>query len=111
MKRAIGLLASLAAAAGALVPADLAAREVPISVRSTFRLGSAGVICSAQIAPRDPRLSGMFDRGYTISCRDAAGPVGTLIAVRHAFPIDATPLNGVPASAGPQRACGAPGAQ
>lgn len=109
MKRAIGLLASLAAFAGTLAPADLAAREVPISVRSTFRLGSAGVICSAQIAPRDPRLSGMFDRGYTISCRDAAGPVGTLIAVRHAFPIDATPLNGVPASAGPQRACGAPG--
>ena len=109
MKRALGLIAVLGMIGGGFVPEELSARPVPISVRSTFRLGSAGVICSAQVVPRDPRLSGMFDRGYTISCRDAAGPVGTLVALRHAAPIDAAPVVGVPATAGPQRACGAAG--
>ena len=109
MKRALGLLASLAALGGTVVPVDVAARSVPISVRSSFRLGSAGVVCAAQVAPRDPRLSGMFDRAYTLSCRDAAGPVGTLIAVRRAFPIDTAPLAGVAAAAGPQQACGGVG--
>ncbi len=109
MKRAFGLLASLAVLGSAMVPAVLAARPLPMSVRSNFRLGTAGVVCTAQVAPRDPRLGGMFDRGYTISCRDAAGPVGTLVALRRAQPIDAAPVAGVPAAAGPQRACGAPG--
>lgn len=109
MRRALGLLASLASLGGTLVPLDLAARPMPISVRSNFRVGSAGVVCAAQVAPRDPRLTDMFDRGYTISCRDAAGPVGTMVAVRHALPLDAAPLAGVPAAAGAQRACGAPG--
>lgn len=109
MRRVLGLFAALGVLCGALSPVELAARPVPIAVRSAFRLGSAGVICSAQIAQRDPRLSGLFDRGYTISCRDAAGPVGTLVAVRRAFAIDVAPVVGVPASAGPQRTCGAAG--
>ncbi len=109
MKRALGLLASLAALGCTLVPVDLAARTVPLSVRSNFRVGSAGVVCAAQVAPRDPRLGGMFDRAFTLSCRDAAGPVGTLIAVRRAFPIDAPPVPGIAAAAGPQQACGGPG--
>ncbi|GEN98485.1 CHAT domain-containing protein [Novosphingobium sediminis] len=109
MKRAIGLFLSLAALGSGFAPADPAARPVPLSVRSSFRLGNAGVVCSAQVAPRDPRLSGMFDRSYTLSCRDAAGPVGTLVALRHAFPIDVAPMAGIPAAAGQERACGAAG--
>ncbi|WP_298194158.1 CHAT domain-containing protein [Novosphingobium sp.] len=109
MRRALGLAVTLAALGGTFAPLDLAARTVPLSVRSNFRVGSAGVVCTAQVAPRDPRLAGMFDRGYTISCRDAAGPVGTLVAVRHALPVDVAPMAGVPAAAGAQRVCGAPG--
>lgn len=109
MKRGLGLLVSLAALGSGLAPVDLAARPVPLSVRSNFRLGSAGVVCAAQVAPRDGRLRGMFDRAYTLSCRDAAGPVGTLVAVRRAFPIDAPPVAGIAAAAGPQQVCGGTG--
>jgi len=56
----------------------------PLSTRDSFRLGDAGVLCTAQIKPTDKRLSGMFDRGYLITCRDAAGPVGSAVALRQA---------------------------
>jgi tetratricopeptide (TPR) repeat protein len=101
-----GALLMLAAFASAAVPMELAARTVPLSVRSSFRLGTQGVVCTAQVAPRDPRLLGMFDRAFTMSCRDAAGPVGTLVAVRRALAVDAAPMAGVPASAGPGQVCG-----
>ncbi|QNN64972.1 hypothetical protein H9L12_12340 [Sphingomonas rhizophila] len=55
---------------------------LPISTRTSFRLGDAGVLCTAQSKPTDARLTGMFDRGYLLTCRDAASPVGSLIAVR-----------------------------
>ncbi|MBU6394882.1 MAG: CHAT domain-containing protein [Sphingomonadales bacterium] len=110
MKRAFGLIAALAVMGGTCTATDLAARTMPLAVRSSFRLGSSGVVCAAQVAPRDPRLLGMFDRAYTLSCRDAAGPVGTLIAVRRAYPVDAPiVVAGVAAAAGAQRICGAPG--
>ena len=54
------------------------AQSSPLSVRSGFRLGDAGVLCTAQAKPTDPRLRGMFDRGYLITCRDAAGAVACL---------------------------------
>ncbi|MEI6642885.1 MAG: CHAT domain-containing protein [Novosphingobium sp.] len=109
MRRALTLLAVFGVIGAALAPAVLAARPVPVSVRSSFRLGSAGVVCSAQAAPRDPRLEAMFDRAYTLSCRDAAGPVGTLVAVRRALAVETAPDTGAPASAGPGRVCGAVG--
>lgn len=109
MKRVLGLFASFLALGSGLAPVDLAARPAPLSVRSNFRLGSAGVVCAAQVAPRDTRLRGMFDRAYTLSCRDAAGPVGTLIAVRRAFPVDAPPVEGIAAAAGQQQVCGGTG--
>ena len=109
MRRALAFAVSLVACSGLLAPVGLAARELPLAVRSAFRVGSTGVVCSAQIASRDPRLAGMFERAYTLSCRDAAGPVGTLLALRHAVPIDAAPVAGVPATPGPERACGTPG--
>lgn len=80
MRRAF-IGASLAALAMvATIPAQ--ARTQPLSIRNSFRIGSAGVMCTAQNAPVDGRLSGMFDRSYRLTCRDAAGAVGTLIAVR-----------------------------
>lgn len=109
MKRGLGLLGAMALLVAGVIPADLAARSLPLAVRSSFRLGSGGVVCTAQVAPRDPRLTGMFDRGYTLSCRDAAGPIGTLIAVRHALPLDGAPTPEVPAAAGAGRVCGAIG--
>ena len=72
------LLASVAA-----LPAGAA--EPPLSIKSSFRLGDSGVLCTAQVRPSDPRLSGMFDRGYQLTCRDAAGPIGSVLAVRRAI--------------------------
>lgn len=79
--------------------------QQPLSIRNSFRVGTSGVTCTAQNAPLDARLGGMFDRGYRLSCRDAAGSVGTLIAVRRDVSVAAEPtgLGGV------TLACGAPG--
>ena len=74
----------------------------PLSVRSGFRLGDAGVLCTAQVRSTDARLSGLFDRAYQLTCRDAAGPIGTMLAVRR--PVDLTnERTGLPAG---QLACG-----
>lgn len=74
-------LALAAAAAGALLSA--AAPVQPISVRDTFRIGSGGsVLCSAQSLGNDRALTDMFDRGYSVVCRDAAVPVGQIYALR-----------------------------
>jgi CHAT domain-containing protein len=80
MTRALQLLLLAGVAA---VPA--LAAEPPLSIRSSFRLGDAGVLCTAQIRPSDPRLAGMFDRAYQLTCRDAAGPIGSVLAVRRAI--------------------------
>lgn len=67
------------------------ARSQPLSIRNSFRVGTSGVTCTAQNAPVDVRLGGMFDRAYRLSCRDAAGAVGTLIAVRRDVALAAEP--------------------
>ena len=79
------LIVLLASAAMLPAPAAAAANG-PLSVRSAFRLGDAGVLCTAQVKPTDARLSGLFDRAYQLTCRDAAGPIGSLLAVRR--PVD-----------------------
>jgi hypothetical protein len=59
------------------------APAVPLSVRDSFRIGNAGTIfCSAQSVTTDKALSDMFDAGYSITCRDAALPVGKLYKLR-----------------------------
>ncbi len=65
--------------------------EAPISYRNSFRIGDAGVVCSAQTRPADDRLAGIFDRAYALTCRDAAGAVGSLIAVRRAVDLAREP--------------------
>jgi CHAT domain-containing protein/predicted GNAT family N-acyltransferase len=60
-----------------------AASAQPISLRDSFPIGSGpGTVCTAQVAPTDPILADMFDRGYRIVCRDAAAPVGRIYALR-----------------------------
>lgn len=61
----------------------LSAKDAPLSVKNSFRIGSKGVLCTAQNTPTLPALNGIFDRGYRIVCRDAASSVGSLIAVRN----------------------------
>ena len=51
----------------------------PLSVRDSWRIGSSGTsFCSAQSLTNDPALTRMFDAGYSITCRDAALPIGKL---------------------------------
>ena len=71
----------LASAIGAAVPA-IGASDMPIANRTAFRLGDAGVMCTAQSRATDTRLTGIFDRAYVLTCRDAASEVGSLLAVR-----------------------------
>jgi CHAT domain-containing protein len=73
------------AATAALVAASAPASAAPLSVRDNFRIGNSGTIfCSAQSMGADPGLTSMFDAGYTLTCRDAALPVGKLYKLREA---------------------------
>jgi CHAT domain-containing protein len=100
-------LAALVAAmlSSAIAPVLAAEAQQPLSVRNSFRVGSSGVTCTAQNAPLDTRLGGLFDRGYRLSCRDASGAVGSLIAVRRDVAMAAEPT-GLP---GVTLACGGEG--
>lgn len=71
----VGIAAALAATA--------AGAAQPISQRSSFRIGGGdSVLCLAQTMASDSALVDMFDRGYTIVCRDAAVPVGLIHVLR-----------------------------
>ena len=75
------LVSSLAAAAAFASLAASSSPAQPISRLDSFRLGSgAGILCTAQGAARDPALVDVFDRAWSIVCRDAAVPVGRLYA-------------------------------
>src|SRR5690242_11189544 len=78
------------AAAVSLLPLAAPAGAVPLSVRDSFRIGSSGTIfCSAQTLATDAVLKSMFDTGYTITCRDAALPVGKLYKLNAAADVPA----------------------
>ena len=70
--------AALAVLAALPQPASAAG----LKLADSFRVGSGGVLCTAQNRVADPVLASMFDRGYRITCRDAAAPVGKLFALR-----------------------------
>lgn len=74
--------------AAALTGAAAAASSwaaTPLSVRDSWRIGSSGTsFCSAQSLTVDKALTGMFDAGYSITCRDAALPVGKLYKIKAA---------------------------
>ncbi len=72
----------LAASIGPVAPAGPARAELPPSVQDSFQLGSGkGVLCRAT-STASGVATGMFDRGYSVLCRDAAAPVGKLYALR-----------------------------
>src|SRR6478672_6185320 len=77
-------IAIVAAAAG-LAGSASSWSATPLSVRDSWRIGNAGSsFCSAQSLTIDKALTGMFDAGYSITCRDAALPVGKLYKLRAA---------------------------
>jgi CHAT domain-containing protein len=102
----LGRASLVAGMIASAIPALAAESEQPLSIRNSFRVGSSGVTCTAQNAPLDKRLGGIFDRSYRLSCRDAAGAVGTLIAVRRDVAMGSEPT-GLP---GVTLACGGDGA-
>ena len=63
-------------------PVAAHAQTDSLSLKSSFRIGSAGVICSAEYSATDKRLRSMFDRAYQIVCRDAASAVGSMLVLR-----------------------------
>jgi CHAT domain-containing protein len=103
---AIGLALIAATSAGFAAEAG----AVPLSARDSFRIGSGGsVLCTAESLGVDSVLSGMFDRGYAIVCRDAAVPVGRIYALRTSGP---DPVRRLASVRDEQAVCGAPaGAQ
>lgn len=77
-KRLIFTLTALTSIGGAVT-----APAAPLSVLDSFRIGNSGTVyCSAQSVAVDKALAGMFDNGYSVTCRDAALPVGKLYKLR-----------------------------
>lgn len=64
------------------LPAQAQERAPSLAARDSFRVGSAGVACSAQLRPLGADAAGLFDRAYALLCRDAAAEVGTMLALR-----------------------------
>ncbi len=73
---------SIVAAALTASAAHAAPSGERLAFADRFRVGSAGVLCTAQSASADPQLANMFDRAFRILCRDAATPVGKLYVLR-----------------------------
>jgi CHAT domain-containing protein len=75
---------AIATALACLAVATSAPAAPSLSVRDSFRIGNSGLIyCSAQSTTVDKALSDMFDVGYSVTCRDAALPVGKLYKLRN----------------------------
>lgn len=67
----------------AMIPLQASAQSLQPSLEDSFRLGSgAGLLCRVQSRLTDPALATMFDRAYSIVCRDAAEPIGQIYALR-----------------------------
>jgi CHAT domain-containing protein/tetratricopeptide (TPR) repeat protein len=99
----LGALAMLAVS-----PAVVAQESESIALLNSFRVGTTGVLCTAQYRPTDAALQTMFDRGYQIVCRDATSAVGSLYALRTSnADDDASRLNGFLAANTDRLACGA----
>lgn len=63
-------------------------------LQDSFRIGGegGGALCQAQSANGDPAMRTMFDRAWTIVCRDVARPVGQIYALRRSGPGDEAAL-------------------
>ncbi|WP_037455785.1 CHAT domain-containing protein [Sphingobium chlorophenolicum] len=80
-------------------------------LRDSFRIGGeGGALCQAQSATGDAASRTMFDRAWTLVCRDAARPVGQIYALRrNSGDQDAALLARLAASRRTAVECGAPG--
>lgn len=87
-----------------------AASDRPL-LKDSFRIGSeGGALCQAQSATGDPAARTMFDRAWTLVCRDAARPVGQIYALRRGSgDQDAALLDRLTASRKAAVECGPPG--
>jgi CHAT domain-containing protein/tetratricopeptide (TPR) repeat protein len=67
----------------AAAPSAASAQSARPSLQDSFRLGNAGgALCQMQNQNSDPVARGMFDRAWSIVCRDAARPIGQIYALR-----------------------------
>ena len=84
LAEAAGLVALAVTLFGSAVIAPLAmAQSLKPSLMDSFRVGTGGgASCQAQSKSRDPAIAGIFDRAWTLVCRDAAQPVGQIFALR-----------------------------
>lgn len=68
--------------AAAAAPVHAQSQPAP-ALRDSFAIGDeGGVVCRVQARARAPALADMFDRAWSILCRDAARPVGQVHALR-----------------------------
>jgi len=78
-KAAVAIIAAVVGVSGAVA----SWAGTPLSVRDSWRIGNSGTsFCSAQSMTVDKALTGMFDAGYSITCRDAALAVGKLYKIK-----------------------------
>ncbi len=99
MKQLVTVLTAAIVIAAAMSPSPNFAQisqSQPISLRDTFAVGS-NALCEAQILAPEPG-AGLFDRKYSLICRDAAAPIGTLWVVRGTLADDAQQRFGGPGS-------------
>lgn len=88
------------------LPGFANAQDARPSLQDSFRLGNArGAMCQMQSVGTDPAASGLFDRAWSIVCRDAARPVGQVYALRG----EADPLPRLAALRGVAVTCGSAG--
>lgn len=81
--RWFGGFAGMAGLFAAMMPMQASAQGLQPSIEDSFRLGSgSGLLCRVQSRLTDPALATMFDRAYSIVCRDAAEPIGQIYALR-----------------------------
>jgi CHAT domain-containing protein len=62
--------------------APLLAQTYRPSLTDSFPIGSGGALCQAQNRSTDPAIDGIFDRAWSLVCRDAAKPIGQVFALR-----------------------------
>ncbi len=75
----LSALAALALAA----PGTAQAQGTDPTLRDSFSIGEqGGSLCEVQATVRDGVIKGMFDRAWTIICRDASQPVGYVRELR-----------------------------
>lgn len=81
--RVTALLVALALPCASLAHAQTARP----SQQNSFRIGTGGsALCQAQSRIGGPAMAGMFDRSWSLVCRDAASPIGQAFALRHGGP-------------------------